>query len=471
MIGFDACREMVDGLEPRAVRGTVAAVRGLRLLVRDLPLPIGALVRLEAAGGGGRPVRGEVVGFEDDRALVMLFGSAAGVGPGTGVLGEQSQQTVGVGADLLGRVIDGLGRPLDEGPPVTVTSTRPLTPRPVSALERRSIVEPLPTGVRVVDGLLTLGKGQRIGVFSGPGVGKSTLLATIARNTAADVNVIALIGERGREVRDFLERALGPDGRARSVVVVATGDESPLLRVRAAYVACAVAEHFRELGRDVMLMMDSVTRFAQAQRQIGLTAGEQPATKGYPPSVFAQLPVLLERAGATGAAGSITGLYSVLVEGDDLSEPISDAARGVLDGHIALSRKLAGRGFFPAVDVGESISRVADDVCDPAHIEARRAVRALIAAYAEAEELISIGAYAPGSDPVCDVAIALKGRLDAYRAQDSGDGAAYPETCRSLIDIARDAAQLRAQRAAAAGGTAAAPAPGPGTPRTAGTAA
>jgi flagellum-specific ATP synthase len=342
---------------------------------------------------------------------------------------------VQVGRSLLGRVVDGLGRPIDDGPRLQETVPRPLHPPPTRALDRKRIDEPLPTGVRAIDAMVTIGKGQRLGIFSGPGVGKSTLLATVARNTSADVNVIALVGERGKEVRDFLEVALGEDGLERSILVVSTSDESPLLRVRAAALACAIAEYFRDLGSDVMLMMDSVTRLAQAQRQIGLTGGEQPATKGYTPSVFAMLPRLLERAGALAAGGSITGLYAVLVEGDDLTEPISDATRGILDGHVALTRRLAARGHYPAVDLLESISRVADDVCDQHHIAARRKLLRLVAAYREAEELINIGAYAHGSNTDCDVAIAMKPELDAYFQQATDECAVYPETCRRLIEL------------------------------------
>jgi FliI/YscN family ATPase len=371
----------------------------------------------------------------------MLFGTTDGIAPGTSVVAEQSAQTVGVSDSLLGRVIDGLGRPIDGKPIPDGCIARPLDPPPTTALQRRRIREPLPTGVRVVDSMVTVGKGQRLGIFSGPGVGKSTLIASIARNTAADVSVLALVGERGREVREFIEEALGPQGLARSVVVVSTGDESPLLRVRASMVACAVAEHFRDRGADVLLMMDSLTRLAQAQRQIGLTVGEQPATKGYTPSVFSMLPRLLERAGAIEGSGSITGFYSVLVEGDDLTEPISDAARSVLDGHLALSRRLASRGHFPAVDLTESISRVAEVVCDEPHREARRLITRLVAAWVEAEELINIGAYAHGSNADCDVAIAMKPRIDAFLRQEVHQNASYPETCRGLIDLAQAAAQ------------------------------
>jgi flagellum-specific ATP synthase len=431
--------ETLRRIESREVRGSVAAVRGLSVLVDDLPLPIGALVRVEPRSSSraatDRGIRGEVIGFDGAQSIVMLFDDGGGIAPGSRVLGEQTAQTVQVGRSLLGRILDGLGRPIDDGPPLHDTVARALHPPPTGALRRRRITEPLPTGVKAIDAMLTVGRGQRLGIYSGPGVGKSTLLAMIARNTAAEVNVIALVGERGKEVRDFLEVALGDDGLSRSVLVVSTSDESPLLRVRAAAVACAVAEHFRDLGRDVLLMMDSITRLAQAQRQIGLTGGEQPATKGYTPSVFALLPRLLERAGTTTDGGSITGLYTVLVEGDDLTEPISDATRGILDGHVALSRKIAGRGLYPAVDLLDSVSRVADDVTDPNHQAARRRLLRLVAAYAEAEELINIGAYARGSDADCDVAIELKPEIDAFLQQATNERADYPETCRRLIEL------------------------------------
>jgi flagellum-specific ATP synthase len=428
--------ETLKRLQSREVVGTVSAVKGLAVFVEDLSVPIGSLVRLQPRRATAAVLRGEVIGFDEGRSIVMLFGSAEGIAPGTTVVSEQSAQTVPVSNSLLGRVIDGLGRPLDGRRPPTDCVAYPLDPPPTAALDRRAIDEPLPTGVRVIDAMVTAGKGQRLGVFSGPGVGKSTLIATVARNTAADVTVIALVGERGREVREFLDRTLGPQGLARSVVVVATGDESPLLRVRAALVACAVAEHFRDQGRDVVLMMDSLTRLAQAQRQIGLTVGEQPATKGYTPSVFAMLPKLIERAGAIEGRGTITGFYAVLVEGDDLTEPISDAARSVLDGHLALSRKLAARGHYPAVELMDSISRVADSVCDAAHRTARRTVLKLVAAHAEVEELINIGAYAHGSSADCDVAIALKPRIDAFLRQEIEERAEYAHTCRGLLELA-----------------------------------
>jgi flagellum-specific ATP synthase len=444
--------ETLRRLESRQIVGSVASVRGLSLLADDLPLPVGALVnvrRRSAADTGEPPIRGEVIGFDGPRSIVMLFDANDGIAPGMRIEAEQTAQTVQVGRSLLGRIVDGLGRPLDGGPALSDTIAMPLNPPPTRALDRKRIDEPLPTGVRAIDAMVTIGKGQRTGVFSGPGVGKSTLLAIVARNTSADVNVIALVGERGKEVRDFLETALGEEGLARSVLVVATSDESPLLRVRAAAVACAAAEFFRDLGADVMLMMDSITRLAQAQRQIGLTVGEQPATKGYTPSVFAMMPRLLERAGALEQGGSITGLYAVLVEGDDLTEPISDAARGILDGHAALSRRLAARGQYPAVDVLESVSRVADDVCDRAHIAARRTVLRLIAAHAEAEELINIGAYARGSNPDCDIAIEMKEAIDAFLRQETDEKADYAETCRALIELSLEAEKRYAEQAAA----------------------
>lgn len=444
--------ETLRRLESRQIVGSVAAVRGLSLLANDLPLPVGSLVCLRRRHGGeatAPPIRGEVIGFDGPRSIVMLFDANDGIAPGMRIEGEQTAQTVQVGRCLLGRIVDGLGRPIDGGGHLGDTVAMPLHPAPTGAMDRQRINEPLPTGVRVIDAMITIGKGQRMGVFSGPGIGKSTLLAVIARNTSANVNVIALVGERGKEVRDFLETALGAEGLARSVLVVATSDESPLLRVRAAAVACAVAEYFRDLGTDVMLMMDSITRLAQAQRQIGLTVGEQPATKGYTPSVFAMMPRLLERAGALEAGGSITGLYAVLVEGDDLTEPVSDAARGILDGHVALTRRLAARGHYPAADLLESVSRVADDVCDKPHIAARRTILRLLAAYAEAEELINIGAYARGSNPDCDVAIEMKEAIDAFLRQEVDEKAEYAATCRALIELSLEAEKLYAKHAAA----------------------
>ena len=444
--------EALDAMQSKELIGTVAAVRGMTLLVDDLPLPIGSVVRLELSSvsqfvrkkAPGNVVRGEVIGFEGSQSVVMLFGHGGGIRPGTRVVGEDVAQTVEVGSAMLGRIVNGLGRPVDDGPALRDTTVRLLHPKAPDAMQRARILEPLPTGLRALDGLLTVGRGQRLGIFSAAGVGKSTLLGSMTQHAKADVIVVALIGERGREVREFIEESLGEDGRARSVVVVATGDESPLLRCRAAYVATTVAEHFRDEGKNVVLMMDSITRFAQAQRQIGLAVGEQPATRGYTPSVFANLPTLLERAGAVEGGGSITAFYTVLVEGDDMNEPISDAVRGILDGHVILSRKLAAAGHFPAIDILNSISRVANQVCDPHHIQARQLLIRTMAAYQEMEELINIGAYATGSNPDCDVAIALRPRILEFLQQDAGNAHPFHMTCRNLLELAGIAEQVRA---------------------------
>lgn len=424
-------------LQPMRITGTVAALRGLTLLVHDLPVPAGALVRIEPRSGAVRePTWGEVVGFTRDHAIVMLLGHTSGIRVGDRVTAEQVAQTAPVGEGLLGRVIDGLGRPIDGKGSVRDTMPRPLHPDPVRALQRRRIDEAMRTGVRAIDLMATVGRGQRLGIFAGPGVGKSTLLGNIARDCAADVSVIALVGERGREVGDFLQNSLGPDGLARSVVVVATGDESPLLRIRAALVACTAAEYFRDRGMDVMLMMDSVTRFAHAMRQVGLSVGEPPATKGYTPSVFAGLAVLLERAGAVAGGGSITGLYTILVEGDDLTEPVADAARGILDGHVILSRKLAQQAHYPAIDVLDSVSRVADEVCDKAHVESRRQVLRLLAGYREIEDLVQIGAYAHGSNPEADIAIEYRPRILELLRQGRNEPCVFEEARSVLVKIA-----------------------------------
>lgn len=431
--------DALSRVQPVRITGAVAALRGLTVLVDDLPLPVGATVEIHTCHGDKL---GEVVGFDHDRAVVMLFGHTNGVRTGDTVVGGHASGMVPVGARMLGRVINALGEPIDDGPPIRETIGAPLTPTPLSPLKRKPIHEALETGVRAIDLMTTVGKGQRLGVFAGPGVGKSTLLGTIARRTSADVSVVALIGERGREVRDFIERSLGPEGLARSVVVVATSDESPLLRIRAALAATSIAEFFRDQGADVMLMMDSVTRFAQAQRQVGLSVGEPPATKGYTPSVFALLPLLLERAGAVEGAGSVTGFYAILVEGDDLTEPISDAARGILDGHIILARKLAQHGHYPAIDVLDSVSRVAPDVCDKQHLAARAQALRLLAAHRDVEELVQIGAYARGSNPVADVAIALKTRLDDLLRQAPGAAEPFADSRKKLLSLAVEAGAM-----------------------------
>lgn len=448
---------------PVSVIGRVSSLRGVSLLVKGLPAPVGSLVSVRPSGAptstdphSDARVRGlgEVVGFDERAAIVMLLGEAEGIRSGDQVVLEETSQTVGAGVGLLGRVIDAMGRPIDGGPSVTRTAPVPLSPKPQGAMTRGRVSEPLQTGLRAIDLMLTLGRGQRLGIFAGPGVGKSTLLGSIARNTDADISVIALIGERGREVREFIEDALGDEGLSRSVVVVATGDESPLMRLRAARAACSIAESFRDAGRHVLLMMDSVTRFAHAQRQVGLGVGEPPATKGYTPSVFAQLPLLLERAGCNEGGGSVTGLYTVLVEGDDMTEPIADAARGILDGHVILSRKLAQRAHYPAIDVLDSVSRVADHISDPQLVAARRHARRLLASYAEIEELLQIGAYAPGSDPVADVAVAFMPRLRDILQQDPKERADFQKERSSLLSLAMESSELlrRAEQSRAGAG-------------------
>lgn len=429
---FQSEIEALESLEPLRLVGTVVAVRGLTILVDSLPIPIGSLV---SATVGSSVRHGEVVGFDSGRTVVMLFCSTSGVRPGERIVGERSAPTVNVGDEHLGRVVDALARPIDGAPAPVGGAPRLLAPDPAGALSRERIATPMPTGVRAIDAMLTVGKGQRLGVFAGPGFGKSTLLGSIARNTAADVNVIALIGERGREVRDFLESALGDDGLKRSVVVVSTSDESPLLRLRGMEVACAFAEHFRDQGADVMLMMDSITRYAQAQRQVGLAVGEPPATKGYPPSVFALLPRILERAGSMRSGGSITGFYTVLVEGDEVTDPIADAVRGVLDGHIVLSRDLTRRGHYPAIDVLASISRVADEVSDATLRQARRRVIRLLAAHRDIEDLVQIGAYARGSNVESDLALEMKPKLDAFLQQDARQMSTFKQTRDALLEL------------------------------------
>lgn len=414
---------MISNAVTIELTGSVREVRGMAARVSAMPMPVGTQLTIAAGRGKAAPVAAEVVGFDGDEAVIMPLQSLVGVGPGDRVMAGQQTRAVRVGSTLLGRVLNGLGEPIDGLGPLRDTLPRALNPRPVDPLDRPLIDTPLATGVRAVDAMITLGRGQRLGVFAGPGCGKSTLLGMMARRTEADVSVIALIGERGREVRDFIDNVLGPTGLARSVVVCATGDESALMRVRAASVASTIAEHFRDEGLDVLLLMDSVTRFCQAQRQIGLAAGEPPATRGYPPSVFSMIPQILERAGRT-SRGSITGLYAVLVEGDDMTEPIADACRGVLDGHVLLSRKLAEKGHYPAIDPLGSISRVMSDVTTSEHQQAASLIGRLIASYNEVEDLLNIGAYAAGSNPDFDLAIAARPMIDQLLRQGRSEGPA-----------------------------------------------
>lgn len=380
--------------------------------------------------------RSEVVGFRDNRVLSMVLGDVSNVSPGSEIVATGRPLSVQVGPELLGRVIDGLGQPLDRKGLISSHEVRSIYNAPPNPLNRRRITEPIVTGIRSIDTLLTIGKGQRVGIFAGSGVGKSVTLGMIARNTNADVNVIALVGERGREVGEFIDRELGQEGLRRSVVVVATSDQAALIRIKAGFIATTIAEYFRDQGLDVMLLMDSVTRLALAQREVGLAIGEPPTTKGYTPSVFAMLPRLLERAG-NDSSGSITGLYTVLVEGDDMNEPVADAVRSILDGHIVLSRRLASAGHYPAVDVLESISRVMPSITDEPHRAAAHRLLEMMANYREAEDLINIGAYVKGSNPKIDEAISTIGSIRAFLKQKADEKEEFLQSIDRLISMMR----------------------------------
>src|SRR5215207_2151322 len=399
--------------------GRVVDLIGLIVEASGVEASVGEVCTIEA--GRGRPdVPSEVVGFRAGRTLLMALGDATGIGPGARVVASGQPLKVDVSDALLGRALDGLGRPLDGKGPIPTTTWYPAEAAPPDPLSRPRIHERVSLGVRSLDAFVPCGRGQRIGIFAGSGVGKSSLLGMIARSTSAEINVICLVGERGREVLEFMQRDLGPEGLARSVVVVATSDQPALVRLKAAFTATAIAEYFRDQGSDVMLMMDSVTRFAMAQREVGLAIGEPPATRGYTPSVFAMLPKLLERSG-TSETGSITGLYTVLVDGDDMNEPIADAVRSILDGHVVLSRHLAHAGHYPAIDVLQSVSRLTSEILTPDVRQAGMQLRKLLAAYRDKEDLIAIGAYQPGTDPVVDEAVAKRADIDAFLQQTIDD--------------------------------------------------
>jgi flagellum-specific ATP synthase len=431
---FDAMNERLGEIELVPVNGKVVEVIGIVIESKGPDIQIGDLCEVRMRNRGEPPLSCEVVGFRGDRVLLMPLGEVRRIGPGSDVFSMGKSLGVRVGPDLLGRVLGGLGEPLDDKGPLVGSTEYPLHADPPHPLKRRSIDIPLSVGIRAMDGLLTLGQGQRVGIFSGSGVGKSTLLGMMARNTEADVNVIALVGERGREVQEFLRRDLTEEGMKRSVVIVATSDQPPLVRLKAAMTATAVAEYFRDQDANVLLMMDSITRVAMAQRDVGLAIGEPPATRGYTPSIFAFLPRLLERAGA-GERGSITGVYSVLVEGDDMNEPISDAVRGILDGHVTLSRDLATRNHYPAIDVLSSISRIMNNIVSAEHLAAASGLRELLALYREAEELLNLGAYKHGSNPRLDFAIAHKGEIDAFLKQPVTEYSSFEETLERLLSI------------------------------------
>lgn len=410
--------------------GVVTRAVGLAVEAQGIQARIGDLCAIGSRHGDSE-IMTEVVGFRDDALLLMPFGELHGVEPGSRVRCLHQPPLVPLGAGLLGRVIDALGQPIDGKGPLTDVRLLSMHDAPPAALARPAITQPFVTGVRAIDGVLTCGVGQRMGIFAGSGVGKSTLLGMIARGGSADVNVIALVGERGREVQEFIDTQLGPEGLARSVVVVATSDQSALLRLKAAWLATAVAEGFRATGGHVLLLLDSVTRVAMAQREIGLAVGEPPALRGYTPSVFALLPRLLERSGMA-AMGAITAFYTVLVEGDDMNEPVADTVRGVLDGHIVLSRRLAAENLYPAIDISPSISRVMSSIVTPEHLAAAARLRDALATYERHHDLIAIGAYVPGTSPAIDSALALHPKIQAFRRQDQAQLEPFAHTVRAL---------------------------------------
>jgi flagellar protein export ATPase FliI len=413
--------------------GKVTRVIGLIIDVKGIHASIGDICSIEIAGRSSQ-LPAEVVGFKDDSSMLMALGDLKGISPGCRVFSMGKTFKIAVGEELLGKVLNGLGKILGEDTPPLSGGSYSVQNEPPGPLKRKPIEDVLATGVKSIDALLTCGVGQRMGIFAGSGVGKSTLLGMIARTSSADVNVIALVGERGREVLEFIEKDLGPEGLARSVVVVATSDQPALIRVKAALVATSIAEFFRDQGKNVMLMMDSITRFAMAQREIGLAIGEPPTTRGYTPSVFALLPKLLERAGNLDN-GSITGLYTILVEGDDMNEPIADAARGILDGHIVLSRKIATQNHYPAIDVLESISRLMSSITSPHQQQMASTLRNHLAVYNKNQDLINIGAYENGANPVIDAAIKINSDIMQFLKQDISEAYTLQETLNALADV------------------------------------
>jgi flagellum-specific ATP synthase len=431
---FNKYVEAVEETDPIKFTGTIVRVRGMLIESNGPQAVIGEVCQILLSRGNA-PVFAEVVGLDGTTVQLMSYSDVQGIEIGCKVIASGSVLTVPVGNMLLGRVLDARGKAYDDRGEIVSALHYPVIASPPDPMKRKPISDRIVTGVRAIDGLLAVGRGQRLGIFAGSGVGKSTLLGMIARNTNADVNVIALVGERGREVVDFIENDLGPEGLKRSVVVVATSDQSPIARIRGAYVATAVAEFFRDQGKDVMLMFDSVTRFAKAQREIGLAIGEPPATRGYTPSVFETMPKLLERSG-TSDKGSITGFYTVLVDGDDMDEPISDTVRGILDGHIILSRKRAPQYHYPAIDVLSSISRLANRVSGPVSKKAAGYVRRMMAVYKESEDMINVGAYQKGSNPAIDEAIAHHVKIEEFLNQEVSDPAPLTATLKSMGAVA-----------------------------------
>ncbi|NLF34885.1 MAG: flagellar protein export ATPase FliI [Clostridiales bacterium] len=432
---FRHYQEILRGLDPVEHSGKVMKVVGLTVESNGPTVNMGHICRIYPSTGE-QYVEAEVVGFRDQRVLLMPFGDMTGIGFGSRVVSTGQALQVPVSDMLVGRVLDALGKPMDGGAPIPARSFYPVDNVPPNPLSRTRIQEAFPLGIRAIDGLLTVGRGQRLGIFAGSGVGKSTLLGMIARNAVADVNVIVLVGERGREVRDFIEKDLGAEGLKKSVLLVATSDQPALLRLKAALVGTSIAEYFRDRGLKVLLLMDSVTRFAMAQREIGMAVGEPPISRGFPPSVYSILPKLLERTG-TSDKGSITGLYTVLVEGDDMNEPISDTVRGILDGHIVLSRALATSNHYPAIDVLESISRVMREIVSPQWYEKAGEIKSSMAVYKRAKDLIDIGAYKHGSSAEIDEAIRLHPEINRFLRQGVDEPAPYEAVQARMADIGR----------------------------------
>lgn len=432
-IDFEKYLRAIEKANPVKVIGKIVQVVGLIIEAQVGGVSVGDLctIRIEKEG---RDAYAEVVGFREQRVLLMPLGSTSGIAPGSQVTAAGKPLMVKVGPNILGRVLSGLGEPIDGKGPIIQAHEVPLFAEPPDPVKRPRVNEILRVGVRAIDGLLTIGRGQRMGIFAGSGVGKSTLMGMIARNAEAEINVIALVGERGREVRDFIEESLGEEGMKKSVVVVATSDQPPLIRLKAAFVATAIAEYFRDLGNKVILMMDSVTRFAMAQREVGLAAGEPPTTRGYTPSVFALLPRLMERSG-TSVVGSITAFYTILVEGDDFNEPIADQCRSILDGHTILSRDLAARNHYPSIDIPHSVSRLMTNLVTDEHKAAAAKLREVLARYAEAEDLINIGAYVKGSNPKIDYALTKIDEVNEFLKQGTFETVDFDDMVARLIGI------------------------------------
>jgi flagellum-specific ATP synthase len=430
-IDFQKYHETLRILCPLGIYGKVTRVTGLIVEGHGPACSVGTQCVIHPQGTD-KPIPAEVVGFRDNRILLMPLGEIRGIGPGSEITSLEGGATFGLDDSILGRIIDGMGRPLDEGPSIRGNCDYPIYGKTINPLARARIDKPLALGIRAIDGVLTCGRGQRVGIFAGSGVGKSVLLGMIARNTEADVNVIALVGERGREVREFIERDLGENGLKRSVVVAATSDQPPLIRMRGAFIATTIAEYFRDRGKHVILMLDSITRFSMSQREVGLAVGEPPTTKGYTPTVFNTLPKLMERAGNTNTGGSITGLYAVLVEGDDLNDPIADAARSILDGHIVLSRDIAVQGHYPAIDVLQSVSRLMKEIVSPEQRKRASELLQILAVYRRSEDLINIGAYVAGSNPKIDYAIKMIDPINRFLQQSVDEKVDFEQTLKEL---------------------------------------